>query len=142
MSTKQKLILAFFVIGLFTACENNITTECETPEDLTQNLTKFSDLQTNVFNETCALSGCHAGPSPKAGLLLTSGDSYSNLVNVTSVLNPNFERVEPGNSLNSFIIKMLRNTGERTSQMPPSGKLGDDQIDSIAAWIDRGALND
>ncbi|MBK7105698.1 MAG: hypothetical protein IPH62_10480 [Ignavibacteriae bacterium] len=140
----MKLMKIFYLLILLTiiiSCEENIVTECEDENQTSVTLTKFSDIQKNVFDASCAFSGCHAGASSQAGLQLTSGDSYSNLINKTSVLNPNFKLVEPGNSENSFLIKMLKHTGEGTSQMPPSGKLSNSVIDSIAAWIDRGALN-
>lgn len=139
MNLLKIIILLFFVLA-FTTCEENIITECEITNS-TSSLTTFSDIQKNIFDASCALSGCHAGTNPQAGLLLTYGNSYAKLVNVTSLLNPNFKLVEPGNSENSFLIKMLKHTGESTSQMPPAGKLSQSKIDSIAAWIDRGAIN-
>ncbi len=136
-----KFLYILFCILFVISCEENITTECEDDEQNLASITKFSDIQTNVFDASCALSGCHAGSSVSAGLDLSNGNSYAELVNKSSVLNPNFKLVEPGNSENSFLIKMLKHTGEGTSQMPPSGKLNNSVIDSISAWIDRGALN-
>lgn len=141
MGAKKKFLIILLGFISISGCKENIITECKTADIPAPVLTSFNDIQKNILNETCALAGCHAGPSPQAGLLLTSGNSYSNLVNVKSVLNPNFNRVEPGNSLNSFLIKMLKNTGEGTSLMPPTGRLSNAQIDSISAWIDRGAIN-
>jgi len=136
-----KIFYFFLLFAIIISCEENIVTECEDANQNTGILTKISDIQKDVFDVSCATSGCHAGASLQAGLQLTSGDSYAELVNKTSVLNPNFKLVEPGNSENSFLIKMLKHTGEGTSQMPPSGKLSNSVIDSISAWIDRGALN-
>ncbi|MFZ1290332.1 MAG: hypothetical protein WAR79_09580 [Melioribacteraceae bacterium] len=136
-----KIFYFFLLFAIIISCEENIVTECEDENQNTGTLTKFSDIQKDVFDISCATSGCHAGASSQAGLQLTSGDSYAELVNNTSVLNPNFKLVEPGNSENSFLIKMLKHIGEGTLQMPPSGKLSNSAIDSISAWIDRGALN-
>jgi hypothetical protein len=141
MNTITKLVLFFPLLFIVISCKDNIITECNNPGSNSASLTTFSSIQTNIFNENCATAGCHASPSPQAGLFLTEGNSYTQLLNVASVLNPNFKRIEPGNSANSFLIKMLKNTGEGTSQMPPTGKLSADKIDSIAAWIDRGAIN-
>jgi hypothetical protein len=102
---------------------------------------KFSDIQKSVFSTSCALSGCHAGSSVQANLNLTEGNAYNNLVNRQSVLNPSFVRVKPGDSQNSFLIKMLRNSGNGSSLMPPTGALNPAIIDSIEAWINNGALN-
>lgn len=104
-------------------------------------LSKFSEIQSRVFTPTCAVAGCHGGSNVQANLSLSEGNAYNNLVNKQSFRNPNFVRVKPGDSGNSFLIKMLRNTGEGTTVMPPTGKLSDAVIDSIALWINNGALN-
>jgi hypothetical protein len=71
---------------------------------------------------------------------LTDGNSFSNLVNVQSVLFTSLKRVEPGSSANSGLIKMLK--GELLPRMPQSRTpLPIEAIDSIAAWIDGGAPN-
>jgi len=103
-------------------------------------ISKLSDIQTKVFNQSCALSGCHGSTNNQAGLLLTTGNSFSNLVNVQSVFFPQFKRVEPNNSTNSLLIKILK--GEVSPQMPFNRTpLSAAVIDSIAKWIDNGALN-
>lgn len=138
-----RFIFAFGAILFFNKCENLIVTETKEfpPKTTIDRLSKLSEIQKQIFTTNCALSGCHAGTPLQANLNLTSGNAFSNLVNVTSLLNPNFKRVVPGNSEQSFIIKMLRNTGEGTSIMPPTGKISDNLIDSIAVWIDNGAKN-
>lgn len=135
------LLLPLFLLLIFYGCADSIVTECYIEEPDLNDLTSFSKIQERVFNQSCALAGCHAGSAIQANLNLESGQAYKNLVNVNSLLNPEFLRVQRGNSGESFLIKMLRNTGESTSQMPPSGKLPDSIIDSIAVWIDNGALN-
>lgn len=135
----------FFIILLTAGCSENITTECVcdpiTPPAGEKTLASFSEIQRQVFNVSCALSGCHAGATVQAGLNLTEGNSYSALINKQSILNPGFKLVQPGSSENSFLIKVLTNNGIGASQMPPTGKLDNSIIDSISAWIDRGALN-
>ena len=37
-----------------------------------------------IFNNNCALSGCHASDTASGGLVLDAGKSYANLVNVAS----------------------------------------------------------
>lgn len=103
-------------------------------------LSKLSDIQAKVFSQTCALSGCHGPTNNQANLLLTEGNSYSSLVNVQSVLFPQFKRVVPDSSSISLIIKILR--GEISPRMPLNrDPLPAAVIDSIAKWIDKGALN-
>ena len=43
-----------------------------------------------IFSARCAVSGCHVAPNPRAGLILTKGVAYANIVNV-----PARERVVP-----------------------------------------------
>jgi hypothetical protein len=123
---------------LLTSCEDLI----QGPEDEIENggtsnmAAKFSSIQAEVFSKSCALSGCHGGsqnPNLSAGL------AYDNLVNQASLENPSMMRVKPGDSSNSFLMKKL--TGDGTSLMPPSGQLSQVKIDSIALWINNGALN-
>lgn len=126
----------FFLIG----CADSIITECQT--DTLQNietLVNFSDIQKEVFNQSCALAGCHTGANPQAGLNLSSNSAYSNLVDVQSALYPQFKRVEPGNSGNSLLVKTL--TGEVPTRMPPSGNINPELIEKIKNWIDQGAIN-
>lgn len=133
------LVLLFFITG----CSENITTECEpfSGSQTAKTLSSFSEIQKEVFTPSCALSGCHAGSNLQANLNLIAGESYNNLVGKQSLLNPAFLRVKPGDSENSFLVKMLRNSGNGSSLMPPSGKLSDAVIDSIVTWINNGALN-
>lgn len=138
-SNLAMLVLLFFI----SACSENITTECE-PVSGSQNgktLSNFSEIQKQIFTPSCALSGCHAGSNIQANLNLSEGNSYNNLVAIQSLLNPAFLRVKPGDSENSFLVKMLRNSGNGSSLMPPSGKLSDAVIDSIVTWINNGAFN-
>lgn len=133
-------ILLSIVLGLTSGCADHIVSQCEecNPIESEPKLNTFSGIQTKLFNTTCALSGCHGENATQANLLLIEGEAYSNLVNQQSFLFPDFTRVTPGDSENSLLIKFLR--GE-VVQMPPTGKLSDDIIDSVALWIDNGALN-
>ena len=120
---------------------NNPTEPSPSPDPGQQtSLSKLSKIQAAVFSQNCTSSGCHGTANNQANLLLTDGNSFSNLVNVQSVLFPQFKRVVPGNSSQSLIIKILK--GEVSPRMPLNREpLPADLIDSIAAWIDKGALN-
>ncbi len=131
-------ILILFILTTFCmyACEDHILSDCETVSPPVQVRATFRSIQENVFSPTCAKAGCHIEVDPPEGLILTTGMSYSKLVNVQSnqsVLN----RVEAGDSENSWLIKKLR--AEGTSFMPPTGRLSSAIIDTIATWIDNGA---
>jgi hypothetical protein len=135
-----KKLFSIFLLGtlLLSACEDSI----QGPEDEVNNggptnmRAKFSSIQAEVFSPTCALSGCHNGSqSPN----LSAGQAYNNLVNKASIQNPAMMRVKPGESVNSYLMKKI--IGEGTSRMPPGGQLSQVNIDSIALWINNGALN-
>ena len=135
---KFRFFMVAVLITLIIGCSEEETT-APTPNPSTAPLAKFSDLQAKIFN-SCAVAGCHASGSVQGNLDLSSGQSYSNLVGVQSVLYPQFKRVEPGSAGNSMLIKILK--GELNPQMPLNrSPLSNDIIDSIEAWIDRGALN-
>jgi len=137
---KIKILLVWFALTtiLLLGCSEESTTE-PTPTTSAP-LSKLSDIQSKVFNNSCALSGCHGGTNNQANLLLTDGNSFANLVNVQSFLFPQFSRVQPNNSANSLLIKILK--GEVSPRMPLNrDPLSVATIDSIAQWIDNGALN-
>jgi len=134
------LVLLTFLMAVY------LLTGC-TPDTLQPNtndsqfpLSKLSDIQDKIFTKSCALGGCHGTSDNQADLLLIEGESYSNLVNIQSLLFPEFKRVVPDSSSRSLIIKILK--GEVSPQMPlDADPLPAATIDSIAAWIDNGALN-
>jgi len=86
----------------------------------------LSQVQTNTFTPRCI--SCH--PS-EAGMDLTVGHSYSNLVNVPATTQPG-TRVIPFDPTNSVLVKKLAG-GHRN--VPQS------EQDAIKAWISAGALN-
>ena len=133
------LLIASFILALFFwGCSSDNPTEPAPNTNSPSSLSKLNEIQTKVFNVSCALSGCHGSTSTKANLLLTNGNSFSNLINIQSVLFPQFKRVVPNNSANSLLIKMLK--GEVSPQMPYNRTpLSASVIDSIAKWIDNGA---
>jgi len=133
-----KAILIAIILYYFVGCSNDNPTE--PVQNNSVPLSKFTEIQIKVFTENCALSGCHGSANNQANLLLTEGNAYSNLVNVQSFLFPQFKRVVPDSSSKSLLIKILR--GEVSPRMPlDRNPLPAEVIDSIAAWIDNGALN-
>ncbi|MDT8322528.1 MAG: hypothetical protein RRA94_00350 [Bacteroidota bacterium] len=135
----SRFVLLFSAALLFSACADSIVSECDlaVPEAMPA---RFSAIESQVFATGCALAGCHAGSNPQAGLDLTPGNAYASLVGVASINYPAQQRVKPGSSGESVLIGVLR--GSLVPSMPPAGALDAAVIDSIAAWIDGGALND
>jgi hypothetical protein len=86
-----------------------------------------------LFQQRCALSGCHGGGSSQAGLDLLS-PSYSSLINHQPRL------VTSGSSNNSLLVQRI--DGRLAPQMPyMSQPLNANQIAGIKKWIDEGAKN-
>ncbi|MFH0734994.1 MAG: hypothetical protein V1773_12915 [bacterium] len=137
---KNYIILLLSFVLILIGCADQIVSDCDSIQiQVLPEGTTFAQIQNEVFSTNCALSGCHGTNSPQADLDLSSGNAYVNLVNVQSVLYPSLKRIVPGNSSQSLLIKALK--GEDAPLMPSSGKLPNSVIDSIAAWIDRGAVN-
>ncbi len=89
-----------------------------------------------IFTARCAVSGCHVSPNPRAGLDLTQGVAYANIVNVTATAF-NGVRVKPADP-DSSILYLLIESG----QMPAQGsRLTSVQIQTIKKWIVNDALN-
>lgn len=95
----------------------------------------FNAIQTSVFDITCA--ACHGkSTSAAAGLYLTEGNSYSNLVNVPAKKATDGSlRVAPGDTASSYICKVIRSTNGVHANM-----LSDyNKIYLIENWIKNGA---
>lgn len=104
----------------------------------------LESIQANVLAPTCAVSGCHSGPSGgglPTGMDLTSADaSFANLVNVASAQVPALLRVAPGDANSSYLVQKLEGTAAVGRTMPAGGApLDQATIDVIRAWIDNGA---
>ena len=88
-----------------------------------------------IFEANCV--ECHGS---SGGLDLTSGQAYSQLVNVPSQDIPSLDRVEPGSSDQSYLVwKLEGRDGILGTIQPPSGRLEQSDIDQIKSWIDNGA---
>ena len=132
--------LVLFGMLLLQSCADKIVSECNDTTAPSGLRSRLSSIQQYIYTPTCALSGCHGGTNPQHELDLSNTvNSYANLVNVTSHENDALKRVDPGNSAQSWLIKKVN--GDGTSAMPPTGMLSAATIDTIAAWIDAGALN-
>jgi len=132
----SRLFLLLFTLSLLVSCSEDQTTA---PPTSNAPLAKFSDIKAKVFTN-CLGAQCHSSAGNQGNLVLESNVAYINLVGVQSVLFPQFKRVEAGNSANSIIIKILK--GQVNPRMPLNGNpLDAATIDSLAKWIDLGALN-
>ncbi len=72
------------------------------------------------------------------GFNLHEAMAYENLVNVRSFQQPDLFRVKPGEPENSYLlIKFSQSNPMRRGSVMV---LGEEQIDSIRAWIEQGAI--
>ncbi len=105
----------------------------------------LASIQANVFAVSCAVSGCHSGPTgpnlPQGMDLTSEANSFDNLVSVESVQSPGTLRVAPGDVANSYLVQKLEGTAAVGQRMPFGGAALDQAtIDAIRTWIDNGAL--
>lgn len=101
----------------------------------------FSFIQDNVFTPSCAVSGCHAGPSPAAGQDLSAGEAFANIVGIPSGQVPALQRVNPGNADDSYLVRKLEGGPAIVNSQMPLGQppLSSELIAAVRSWIDAGA---
>jgi hypothetical protein len=103
----------------------------------------FSDNMQPLFEQNCAVTGCHVSASRAGGLVLAASVVYGNTVGVLSSNKVN-QYVNPGNSALSYIyMKITKAPGIKGNQMPAPGTgntLSQDQKNMVQQWIDQGAL--
>ena len=98
-----------------------------------QTLDYEADVQP-IFSTQCVL--CHGDLEPlPAGLDLSAGQSYENLVNAVSTNYAPAVRVAPGSLEESVLWNKISDTRAFGGVMKPIGKISQDKIDVITAWI-------
>lgn len=110
----------------------------------------FERIQKQVFNQSCAVGGCHDSQSDAGGLLLETGASYDNLVNHipvnVSAADAGWLRVRPSDLDASFLFHKIEGDlpdvtfGLRMPRERP--KLNGTLRDIIRLWIEAGAPKD
>lgn len=95
----------------------------------------IDDVQSQVFDDSCATAGCHNGSTfPN----LSSGIAYDAIVNVSSNQSSKL-LIAPGSISDSYLIDKMEGTGIG-SPMPLSGSLTTAQRDLVKNWVSEGAL--
>ena len=101
-----------------------------------------------IFDQSCALAGCHVGPVPTENLDLSAGVSYKQIVGVNALEVPRLKRVKPGDPDASYLVQKVEAAPGLTT-MPlgcqglPCGAAGQngarclcpDQIAAIRQWV-------
>ncbi len=139
---KLLLKVALLITVFFYSCADHIVESTPSIDQILINnntiSATFSDIQNNVFNKSCALSGCHVTGIQFPNL---SGNAYNVIVGKASSNGLNY--IEPGNSSQSYIyLKLIGSNNINGARMPQNAPmLPQSIIDSIAVWINNGALN-
>lgn len=95
------------------------------------------DAVLDIFDNSCAVSGCHAGTNAGNGLDLTEEAAFSFLVNQPSRDRRDLMRVKPGDPTRSYLMMKLLGSPEiKGDRMPKRGRpLAQKELDIIAGWI-------
>jgi hypothetical protein len=101
----------------------------------------FSGVVQEIFNRKgCAAGSCH-GSSAQAGLVLTTGSSYGNLVGVQAT-QAAVSRVIPGNANDSYLVVKVEGRQTFGEKMPIGGSALDNiDLSNLKNWINQGAKN-
>jgi hypothetical protein len=103
---------------------------------------RFSWIQANIFDQKCAVPGCHVQGSAAFDLVLSEGQSYGNLVDIPAQGPQSFTimRVKPGLPDSSYLVWKIEGRQGIEGQRMPRGAppLTPGEIDAVIRWI-RGA---
>jgi hypothetical protein len=124
---KKRIIILFVLISTFLFMIFNFS--CKHESDIIDTFPEicFEAQVLPIFQNSCALSGCHDGYGGESGYKL---NTYSDIVN----------GVDPGNPGGSAVYTALSNTWSE-GMMPPSQPLSLENRIIIRLWIEQGALN-
>lgn len=126
------MVLAWCVLST-PSCKDEIADPSANPIVFPESNVSFTKHIEPLFQQRCALAGCHAGSNATAGLDL-SIPTYSKLMNHQPRL------VISGASNNSLLAQRI--DGRIIPQMPFNrDPLNANQINGIKKWIDEGAMN-
>jgi hypothetical protein len=142
--SKKNLYLGGTLVALAVAflvyCGNGSSTDTSAPPTVKDDPSFASDIQ-SIFNTSCISSGCH-NAAGSAGLVLLSGQSYGNLVNVDSTQDNTKKRVLPNDANNSYLVIKIEGRQTIGGRMPlGGGALNSNAIQNIKNWINKGAKN-
>ncbi len=133
MSTRIALLILSACLLSGIGCKDENPVDGDSPSNIVFPVANVSFTQhvQPLFNQTCALTGCHADGQQQSGLRLTS---YDNLMFGGQLV---IVRGQPDQS-----TLVMRIEGRVGSQMPLNRRaLNQNQITGIRAWIGEGALN-
>ncbi len=138
---RLRLLLLASVVWLNLSCEHADPLGADGPDPDAPTL---ANVQARVFDQSCALSGCHSGAYAPAGLDLRAGEAHANLVSVRSREVPTLFRVSPGDPGGSYLVMKITGADGIVGGRMPLGRdpLSQAQIDLVTEWIRQGAPGD
>ena len=152
---KLKIVSTGIIAGKVYKDTDKIKMTCDPApagcDPLTLFMGTYDRIQRQVFDQSCAVSGCHDSQSVRGGLLLETGASYNNLVNAfpnnPEAAAAGWKRVAQidamtGDPQTSLIFhKLTGDLDKGFGARMPFGrrKLDHTLIDVIEAWISAGA---
>jgi len=128
-----------FILFLVSGCSDSIVESVSSIDENNEimDITPiFTNIQNEIFDQSCALSGCHVSGGVSPDL---SGNSYNNIVNRISSTGVNY--ITPNDPDNSYLLlKMIGSNGISGSRMPLNASpIPQNQIDTVIEWINDGA---
>ena len=142
MRTLARIVPLVAALGL-TSCGDPKALPFEPGDGEPDPTATFTRVQGEVFSPSCALSGCHAGAAPQAGMDLSAGTAYGAIVGVPSTERPDLSRVEPGDPDRSYLVKKLRGDPDISgSPMPLGGSISSGARQLVIDWVRRGSPRD
>jgi hypothetical protein len=126
---------------LLAGCSDRVTTSTDMvfdpqgpPADQT-----FTAIQQQVFDVSCAVSGCHGDAEYPE---LSAGRAYASIVGQPSTMR--LKLVAPGQPDSSYLYIKIAGGSRMVGSRMPYGRpaMSDAAIASVRAWIERGAPND
>ena len=141
----KRILFVWSIILLFAGCTHD-------PLPLPVLSDKFSDIQKQTLDKSCAYGGCHdSSDMPKALLWLAADSSYNQLrfihVIQSDVAAARFKALvvpyQPDSSYLVYKLTLNASSTDYGDRMPSRLKgLPQNEIDAIIRWIRRGAPND
>ncbi|MEX2401427.1 MAG: DUF5777 family beta-barrel protein [Rhodothermales bacterium] len=102
-----------------------------------QTLSELESQVGDIFSQSCARVGCHAGSDPQMGLSLEADLFVDHTVQSDSRERPDLQLAHPGEPDSSYLVKKVRGDEDIIGgPMPMTGNpLSDSEIETIASWI-------
>jgi hypothetical protein len=108
---------------------------CKAPAPADQTVSFSANIQP-IFNRSCAFAGCHVAASANAGLDLSQGAAYDQIVRVPSTQQRKLKRVLPGNPDDSYLVQKMEDAPTITGDVMPVGCPGSQQAGVLCPVAD------